>query len=94
LLARVQNYIPQLNIHSPELDGKLHEAHLLKLDISKAVAMLKWRPLLNFEQTVDFTVQGYLDEIEKKKDLFEARIRQIEHYTSFIHSNVSNFISA
>jgi CDP-glucose 4,6-dehydratase len=94
LLAQVQTHVTGLEIHSPELLEKPHEAHLLKLDISKAVAMLKWKPLLNFEQTVEITVQGYLDEIEKKKDLFEARIRQIEHYTSFIHSNVSNFISA
>jgi CDP-glucose 4,6-dehydratase len=94
LLAQVQTHVPGLEIQSPELLEKPHEAHLLKLDISKAVAMLKWKPLLNFEQTVEITVQGYLDEIEKKKDLFEARIRQIENYTSFIHSNVSNFISA
>lgn len=94
LLAKVQNYVPDLKIHSPEQTGKPHEAHLLKLDISKAVGMLKWKPLLNFEQTVQITVQGYLDELEKKESLYESRIAQIEYYSSFIHANASNFISA
>jgi len=88
LLSQVQKQVSGLNIHFPELFEKPHEAHLLKLDISKAVSMLKWKPLLNFEQTVEITVQGYLDEIEGKKDLHAARLSQIQHYCSFINSNI------
>jgi len=94
LLQQVQTHVSGLTIITPEISEKPHEAHLLKLDISKAVAMLKWKPLLNFEQTVEITVKGYLDEIENKKDLYQARIGQIEYYTSFINSNISNLISA
>lgn len=35
---------------------KLHEANFLKLDISKAATQLKWKPVLDFEDTVKFTV--------------------------------------
>jgi CDP-glucose 4,6-dehydratase len=87
LLAKVQDRIPSLKVETPVLTEKPHEAHLLKLDISKAVTLLNWKPLLNFEQTVDFTVQGYLDEIENSGSLYEARLRQIEAYAQNYFSN-------
>ena len=58
---------------------KLHEAHLLKLDISKAIHYLKWNPALNFDETVKFTVQGYKDELESG-NVYESRVRQIRSY--------------
>jgi CDP-glucose 4,6-dehydratase len=86
--------IPSLKIQSPELVEKPHEAHLLKLDISKAVTLLNWRPLLNFHQTVEFTVQGYLDELNPGKDLYEARLAQIESYSQNYFIPISNDIPA
>jgi CDP-glucose 4,6-dehydratase len=94
LLEKVQARIPSLKIQSPEIVGKPHEAHLLKLDISKAVTLLNWRPLLNFHQTVEFTVQGYLDELNPGKDLFEARLAQIESYSQNYFIPISNDIPA
>jgi CDP-glucose 4,6-dehydratase len=63
------------NIH------KLHEANLLKLDISKAIKYLEWLPTLNFEETVCFTVDGYNSEI-RNEPVYESRISQIEKYVS------------
>ena len=37
----------------------VHEAHYLKLDSSKARAELGWRPRLNLETALDWTVQWY-----------------------------------
>lgn len=83
LLDRVKARIPALQIQFPDEAPALHEAALLKLDISKAVSRLGWRPLLDFESTVDFTVEGYLDESRfVNRTLFEARLRQIEAYTA------------
>jgi CDP-glucose 4,6-dehydratase len=65
----------------PEQTVKPHEAVLLKLDISKAVNQLKWRPVLSFDETVEFTVNGYKDDLEGK-DILNNRIRQIDLYTS------------
>jgi len=60
----------------PEQVGKLHEANFLKLDISKAVNLLNWRPALSFEQTVSFTVNGYLEGVNGYLD----RVSQINEY--------------
>jgi CDP-glucose 4,6-dehydratase len=64
----------------PENLEKPHEATLLKLDISKAVNSLKWRPTLSFDETVEFTLEGYKDEFESKKEVFKKRCEQIEKY--------------
>ncbi len=58
---------------------KLHEAHLLKLDISKAIHFLKWRPTLIFDETVKFTVDGYRDQLEAK-NLYKSRVNQIQSF--------------
>ncbi len=57
-----------------------YEATFLKLDISKAVNQLKWRPALTFDETVQFTVMGYQDDL-KENNLFIKRNKQIESYT-------------
>jgi CDP-glucose 4,6-dehydratase len=67
-------------IETPELNDKLHEAHLLKLDISKAVNYLNWKPTLNFDDTVKFTVDGYQADLSKQ-NILKLRIEQIELFT-------------
>ncbi|MGI4021474.1 MAG: CDP-glucose 4,6-dehydratase [Janthinobacterium lividum] len=75
---------------------KPHEANFLKLDISKSVSRLKWQPILNFDETVKFTVEGYRAE-KSKKGILENRIQQIREYTDkaqgkvFWASDSSNF---
>jgi len=64
----------------PQTGNAPHEARLLKLDISKANALLKWRPVLNFNETVDFTVKGYLDELDNQNDLYRFRKAQLDDY--------------
>ena len=65
----------------PENTEKLHEAILLKLDISKAVNFLKWRPVLDFQETVEFTLTGYKDDL-LGDDLYAKRVEQIMTYTT------------
>lgn len=65
----------------PENAVKFHEANLLKLDISKASSFLKWKPVLSFKETVDFTLRGYLDDLGENKNVFSLRLEQIRKYT-------------
>jgi CDP-glucose 4,6-dehydratase len=58
---------------------KPQEAAFLKLDISKAVNQLLWRPALTFDETVAFTVEGYKDDLSGK-DIYSKRIKQIITY--------------
>ena len=63
---------------APEFDDKFHEASLLNLDISKAMHFLNWKPVLNFDETVKMTVDGYL--LKEKNDIYDNRIKQIKQY--------------
>lgn len=72
---------------APELDEKFHEAGLLNLDISKAMHQLNWKPTLDFEQTVKFTVDGY--SLSKNADIYSSRIEQIiEYYNIAVKNNI------
>ena len=58
----------------------LHEANSLKLDVSKSANRLGWVSVLNFEETVRFTTEGYLADHEKQA-ILGSRIKQIRDYT-------------
>jgi CDP-glucose 4,6-dehydratase len=63
-----------------EIPNPLYEASYLKLDITKSSTHLAWKPVLNFEQTIDFTRNGYLDEFMSPSRLYEKRVDQIKNY--------------
>jgi CDP-glucose 4,6-dehydratase len=63
----------------PEGERKRYEAHLLKLDISKATKSLQWKPAMDFKETVDFTVRGYEAEL-RGQDIYSERVKQISQY--------------
>lgn len=81
LVKTIQKYC-DLNYHIAQDHSKPHEAKILKLDINKACNLLSWKPILNFAQTVEFTVLGYQEELSNKHqgDLYKSRSRQIEKY--------------
>lgn len=79
VVEETKKMIP-VDIHTPEVKEKLHEAGLLKLDITKAVNKLGWKPVLNFEKTIQFTVKGYQDEFDGHAGLYEQRVEQIKQY--------------
>jgi CDP-glucose 4,6-dehydratase len=59
---------------------ELHEANLLNLDISKANLLLGWKPVLNIEEAIKFTVNYYRRYM--KEDIYKMCIKQIEEYTN------------
>lgn len=68
-----------IDVHYPELLNQPHEANLLKLDISKAIAELDWHPRLDMAGTVEFTAQGYLDEFAGG-DIYAKRVAQLNAF--------------
>jgi CDP-glucose 4,6-dehydratase len=62
-------------------EEQLHEASLLKLDISKANQVLQWNPVLSFDEIVQFTADGYRDEFQGG-NICEKRLQQIRNYVS------------
>lgn len=66
-------------------DPQPHEAQLLKLDISKAKAKLKWQPRWSLEHTLDTIVdwhQGWL----RGDNIQEITLAQIQQYQSHYFS--------
>ncbi len=61
-------------------DKKELEARLLKLDISKAINELGWVPVLDFQNTVKITIEGYLSDLAGNSSL-KDRIETINAYT-------------
>ena len=82
VVTEVRKLIPQIKVTSPESPEKLHEAGLLQLDITKAVMQLDWKPRLNFEKTIAFTINGYLQELKAGTDVYAARLEQLKQYCS------------
>jgi len=57
-----------------------HEANLLHLDISKAVNALKWLPVLDFKQTVEFSIDEYRVDGLTGDEIFNQRMNDIYKY--------------
>jgi CDP-glucose 4,6-dehydratase len=72
-----------LNIDPPR--EILHEANLLKLDITKAMTSLGWRPRLNFDQTLEWTI-AWRRAFEDKKNMRDTTVQQIKTYMSLLES--------
>jgi len=57
------------------------EASLLHLDISKAVNKLNWYPVLDFLQTIAFSIEEYRIDGLSSERIFDQRINHINKYT-------------
>ncbi len=81
VIETIRKIIPDMSFRTDAVPPKLHEAQLLKLDISKALKHLAWRPLLSFEETIQMTIDGYLAD-RSTKDVYQQRAAQITQYVS------------
>ncbi|MCP4216687.1 MAG: CDP-glucose 4,6-dehydratase [bacterium] len=57
-----------------------HEATLLSLDISKARHRLQWKPTLNLNETIKFTM-GWYKQFTLGADLYPYGMEQLDEYT-------------
>jgi CDP-glucose 4,6-dehydratase len=59
--------------------AELHEANFLRLDVSKAISKLKWRPNFNLDSAIKWTIDWYF-ESEKTNRARELTLNQIQIY--------------
>ena len=71
-----------------------HEATLLKLSCDKALFHLDWRAMMQFHETVAFTVDWYRAWHEGKQEIFAYTVAQIEEYCRLAHSRGATWIQA
>jgi CDP-glucose 4,6-dehydratase len=57
-----------------------HESKLLLLDISKSVLKLGWKPKLNIEETINYTISWYRN--YRNKNVYDICLNQIKKYNS------------
>ena len=79
LIRTIGNFETKGSYKFEENQKKPHEANILKLDISKAIKYLKWKPVLEFEKAVELTTTGYLNDLAGKP-AFTNRIETINIY--------------
>lgn len=66
-----------------DCDGDaFHEASSLRVDNSKAVTVLGWRPFLPIEDAVALTADWYLGYIRNRHDAAKITQEQVEYYNS------------
>lgn len=62
-----------------------HEAHYLKLDCSKAKALLDWHPRWHLEETLESIVMWHRD-LQLGKNMKAATLEQINIYSKRVQS--------
>jgi len=66
---------------------QLHEAKLLKLDISKAIQRLSWKPRINVKDALSFTIDWYREfYTNKEQNITDYTTNQIYNYVARIKS--------
>ena len=69
-------------------ESHLHEAGLLKLDISKARSVLGWQPCLDLEESLRLTL-GWAKDCLQGCNMQEVTQRQIDHYQEHIRNDLT-----
>ena len=81
-LTKHWEIISQDNLFQIIPNNDFHEAGLLKLNIDRALQLLKWQPTLNFEETVKFTSSWYNTYYNSNLDITDYTKNQIKEYIS------------
>lgn len=81
LLKVFKNYWPNIKWRELKNNKKAQfEAKLLKLNCDKAFFDLKWKTILTLDRAVDMTSKWYLNYLDKKEDMYNFSVFQIEEY--------------
>ncbi|MBI2966879.1 MAG: CDP-glucose 4,6-dehydratase [Bacteroidetes bacterium] len=67
VLARMKKYWNRVGFRNTKEKNKLHEAGILKLDISDAKNKIKWNPVWNIDRALEKTACWYRNYYENKK---------------------------
>ena len=70
----------------------LKEAKLLQLNCDKAAHHLNWKPVLNFDKTVDFTTKWYKEYYNRSANMKKFSLSQIQEYCQLAKTNRLNWV--
>jgi CDP-glucose 4,6-dehydratase len=69
---------PKAEFNFATTSSGVHEAGLLRLDVSKATSQLGWKPILSLEETVAWTAKWYRAFVEKNEIVSVAQLNAFE----------------
>ena len=58
-------------------NNNYHEASYLRLSCDKANSLLRWKPILNFKKTCNYTIHWYKTFFNKNEDIYAYTVNQI-----------------
>ena len=79
LLNRIKKYIPKFKWKISKNKKNFNEAGLLNLNSNKTSKLIKWKNIIDFDQSVFLTAEWY-NAYFKKKDMYQKSIQQINNY--------------
>ena len=87
---RVIDVLNKMRIYWPKItwmiknQNKFKENNLLHLNSNKSKKILKWKTVLNFSNSVKFTVDWYKHYLKDKKNIYDYSLRQISKYLEIL----------
>jgi CDP-glucose 4,6-dehydratase len=87
VVSRIANLWGNTAAWQVDGDRHVHEAAYLKLDCSKAVSRLNWHPAIDFDKTLQLTVDWYRS-FGNREDMRAVTMAQIEDFlSSAVHAS-------
>ncbi len=80
VISHIQKHWNQVKFEIHDDPNKPHEANLLKLDCSKALMQLSWKPVWHFDQTIEKTTLWYKDFYASNVDIQARSIQDLQAY--------------
>ena len=76
----IYKFLPKKALMVKKGSNKNNEHHFLKLNCDKALNTLKWIPTLNFDETIEMTMEWYLSYYKNPKNIHKKTVEQIKKY--------------
>ena len=89
ILNKIKLYWPKIN-WSTVKRKKFKENTLLHLNSSKSKKFLKWKTVLNFTNSVRFTIEWYKYYLKNKKNIYYYSTKQIAKYDKILEKKSNN----
>ena len=86
LLNRMKLYWPKINWKIKK-QNKFRENNLLHLNSMKSKKYLKWSTVLNFDNSIKFTVDWYKNYLKNKKNVYKYSLSQIFEYKKILEKS-------
>lgn len=82
VVLELKKHLSGMDLTIDESQANFHEAGLLKLCCDKALSMLGWRPVLDFNETLEMTAGWYRNFYEKSEPVQDFSMQQLNRYIS------------